>query len=149
MFKKLKNTIILAVTSVVLLAPGIIPGAMSVAFANNVTSGLCSGTNAATTSSNSSSCPTGDAGTFNTNIQNIARTVVNTISIVVGIIAVIFIIYGGFKYITSGGDSGKVTEAKNALIYAIIGLLIVAVSQAIVHFVLSAGSQVNTQASQS
>jgi len=34
------------------------------------------------------------------------------------------IVYGGFKYITSGGDSGKVGGAKNTLIYAIIGLIV-------------------------
>jgi hypothetical protein len=40
------------------------------------------------------------------------------------------------RYITSGGDSTKVSGAKNTLIYAIIGLIIVALAQLIVHFVL-------------
>ena len=47
------------------------------------------------------------------------------------------IIYGGFKYISSGGDSGKVTEAKNTIIYAVIGLVVVALAQFIVQFVLN------------
>jgi hypothetical protein len=47
------------------------------------------------------------------------------------------IIYGGFRYITSGGDSNGVTAAKNTILYAIIGLIIVALAQIIVNFVLN------------
>jgi len=68
------------------------------------------------------------------------RFIINVFSIIVGVVAVIMIIWGGFKYITSGGDSGKVTSAKNTIIYAIIGLIIVALSQFIVQFVLQKAS---------
>ena len=47
------------------------------------------------------------------------------------------IIWGGFKYITSGGAQDKVKGAKDTLLYAIIGLIIVALAQVIVRFVLS------------
>jgi hypothetical protein len=50
------------------------------------------------------------------------------------------VIYGGFKYITSGGDSGKVTSAKNTIVYAAIGLVVVALAQFIVKFVLGKAS---------
>jgi hypothetical protein len=53
------------------------------------------------------------------------------------------IIYGGFKYITSGGDSGNVSGAKNTLVYAIVGLIIVALAQFIVHYVLSTAASTN------
>jgi uncharacterized membrane protein YidH (DUF202 family) len=76
-----------------------------------------------------------DDGT--TNIQDIITTVVNIFSIIVAIVAVIMIIWGGFKYVTSGGDSGNITTAKNTIIYAIIGLVIVALAQFLVQFVLS------------
>lgn len=73
-------------------------------------------------------------------VTNILRTAVNILGVVAGIAAVIMIIISGFRYITSGGDSGKVSAAKNALIYALVGLVIVALSQFLVHFVLkSAG----------
>ena len=62
---------------------------------------------------------------------------VNIFSAIVGIIAVVMIILGGLKYITSGGDSSKVGSAKNTLLYAIIGLVIVVMAQVIIHFVLS------------
>lgn len=69
-------------------------------------------------------------------IQRIVTTIVNIFSIIVGIVAVIMIIWGGFKYITSGGDSGNITSAKNTIIYAILGLVIVALAQFLVQFVL-------------
>lgn len=74
-------------------------------------------------------------------INDILHTVINFFSLIVGVVAVIMIIYGGLKYITSGGDSGNVSGAKNTLIYAIIGLVIVALSQFMVRFVLSKVTQ--------
>ena len=61
----------------------------------------------------------------------------NTILLVVGLISVIMLVYGGLRYILSGGDSKKVTEAKNTILYAIIGLIISLLAYAIVHFVLN------------
>jgi hypothetical protein len=80
-------------------------------------------------------CEPTETGT--SRIQEIIELVVNIFSIIVGIVAVIMIIYGGFKYITSGGDSGNITTAKNTIIYAIIGLVIVALAQFLVQFVLN------------
>jgi hypothetical protein len=70
-------------------------------------------------------------------VNKTITTVINFFSAVVGIISVIMIIYGGFKYISSGGDSGNVQSAKNTIIYAIIGLVVVAMAQFIVQFVLN------------
>ena len=69
-------------------------------------------------------------------IDNIVSIVITTISVIAGVLAVIMIIVSGMKYITSGGDSSKITSAKNSLIYAVIGLVIVVLSQVIVRFVL-------------
>lgn len=70
-------------------------------------------------------------------LNNLIRTVINLFSVVVGVVAVIMIIVGGLKYITSGGDSGNVSGAKNTILYAIIGIIVVALSQFLVRFVLS------------
>ncbi len=78
-------------------------------------------------------CPSdlfGDTGAF--------RQVTNTILYIVGIIAVVMLIIGGIKYVVSGGDSKKVTDAKNTVLYAIIGLVIAFLAFAIVNFVISA-----------
>lgn len=69
-------------------------------------------------------------------VNTIIRLVINVFSLIVGVISVIMIIIGGLKYITSGGDSGNVSGAKNTILYAIIGLVVVALAQVIVRFVL-------------
>ena len=72
----------------------------------------------------------GDTGVF--------KQVTNTILYIVGIIAVIMLIIGGIKYVISGGDAKKVTDAKNTVLYAIIGLVVCFLAFAIVNFVISA-----------
>ena len=87
-------------------------------------------------------CPAdlfGDAGVF--------KQVTNTILYIVGIIAVVMLIIGGIRYVISGGDSKKVTDAKNTVLYAIIGLIIAFLAFAIVNFVISALPSGNTETS--
>lgn len=144
MTKKIKKYLLAAVASFMLLTPGLVPGVAGVASADNsIQNNLCSGTNAAADGGAGAGggCAVQDNG--RTTISNLASKVVNIFSLIVGAVAVIMIIYGGFRYITSGGDSNSVGTAKNTLIYAIIGLIIVAVAQVIVHFVLSNASQIN------
>lgn len=67
------------------------------------------------------------------------RTVTNVINIlfyVIGIIAVIMIIIGGIKYVTSNGDSSSISSAKNTILYAVIGLVVALMAYAIVNFVI-------------
>lgn len=71
---------------------------------------------------------------FNTLRQNI----VNTLGFAGGILAVIMIIYGAFRYVTSNGDASKIKSAKDTILYAVIGLVIVIAAYAIVNFVLGA-----------
>ena len=61
---------------------------------------------------------------------------VEVLSVVVGVVAVVMIMIAGFRYITSGGSSDKITSAKNTLMYALIGIIIVALAQVVVKFVL-------------
>jgi hypothetical protein len=80
------------------------------------------------------SCDPNEAtNTINRTVEN----VINILSIVIGIIAVIVIILAGFRYITSAGNEQTIAAAKKTLIYAIVGLVIVALAQMIVRFVLS------------
>lgn len=70
--------------------------------------------------------------------DGVFNKITSTVLYAVGIVSVIMLIYGGFRYIMSGGDSKKVTDAKNTILYAIIGLIIAVLAYAIVHFVLGA-----------
>lgn len=69
-------------------------------------------------------------------VNNVIKQVVRILSSIVGIVSVIMIILGGFKYVTSGGDSSNVSSAKNTILYAIVGLIVVALAQVIVRYVL-------------
>jgi hypothetical protein len=68
---------------------------------------------------------------------SVVKTAINILSLVVGVAAVIMIIIGGFKYVTSAGDSNSIASAKNTVIYAIVGLIIASLAQVIVRFVLN------------
>lgn len=84
----------------------------------------------------SSVCQTQPAGNplFGTN--GVITKATSIVAMVVGAAAVIMIIVGGFKYITSSGDSTSVESAKNTILFAVIGLVIALVAQSIVIFVL-------------
>jgi cytochrome bd-type quinol oxidase subunit 2 len=69
-------------------------------------------------------------------LTKVIRNVINIFSIIIGIVAVIMIMVGGFKYITAAGDSGNITSARNTIVYALIGLAVAALSQFLVWFVL-------------
>lgn len=70
------------------------------------------------------------------NVNGIIRFGINLISILAGVIAVLMIILSGFKYITAQGDANQISSAKRTLLYALVGLVLVAISQALVRFVL-------------
>lgn len=86
-----------------------------------------------TSTEGSNACTSQDA---NSKVNGLLITIINVFSLIVGIIAVIMIIIGGIRFILSGGDSANVTAARNTILYAIVGLIVVALSQVIVHFVL-------------
>jgi hypothetical protein len=69
-------------------------------------------------------------------VNKVIRLALHLLSIVAGAIAVIMIIVSGFKYITAQGDPNQISSAKSALIYAIVGLVVVVFAQMIVEFVL-------------
>lgn len=74
----------------------------------------------------------------NTNaLPNIIVNIIRAVILISGLIAVIFVIIGGVNYMTSSGDSSKLEKAKKTILYALIGLIIAALSFAIVNFTIS------------
>lgn len=53
-----------------------------------------------------------------------------------GMVAVLFIVLGGISYATSAGDPGKISKAKDTILYAIIGLVVTIISFVAVQFIL-------------
>lgn len=79
-----------------------------------------------------------DANGPNTNtLMSTLTTIINVVLGVVGFIAVVMIIIGGISFITSQGDSSKVTKARNTILYGVVGLVVALLAFAIVNFVLS------------
>jgi hypothetical protein len=70
-------------------------------------------------------------------VSTIMSTVINILSIVVGFAAVVMIVVAGLRFITAGGDSNGIAAARSSIIYALVGLIIVAIAQVLVHFVLN------------
>ncbi|MFA6511765.1 MAG: pilin [Patescibacteria group bacterium] len=74
-------------------------------------------------------------------------TVVNIIQWILGILAllaVVFIIWGGFKWLTSSGDETRIDSAKKTISAAVIGLIIILLAWAIVIFVAGTTANVTT-----
>lgn len=70
-------------------------------------------------------------------VSKTIKSVIQLFQVIVGLISVFMIIYGGLKYITSGGNDNAIKGARNTILYAVIGLVIVVIAQAIVSFVLN------------
>jgi len=64
--------------------------------------------------------------------------IVNFVLIIVGVLALAFLVYGGFLYITSGGNDQTIEKAKSIIINAIIGIVVIGVAAALVNFVIDA-----------
>ena len=138
MSHKIKNYLAIILTFFAITVPALIPVTTFAAACTQIPNEITNGLNAAT-SSPGGTCGTSD---ITSGLKTTAVTVVNILSIVVGIVAVIMIIYGGFRYITSGGESGNVQSAKNTLLFAIVGLVIVALAQVIVRWVIGTSANI-------
>lgn len=88
------------------------------------------GAGSAVCSNNSSGDPIAGPNGVIVNITSI-------LALIAGIVSVSFMVWGGIKYITSGGDSSGVSTAKNTIIAALVGLLVALLARPIVVFIVS------------
>jgi Type IV secretion system pilin len=128
MFKKV--TLIIASLSlffVTLLAPAAL-------FAVNVTQTACNGI------TDSTVCKEAESGQTNNPLfgpEGILTRAISILSIAVGVIAVIVLFVAGIRFVTSQGDSQKVNNARSTIIYAVVGVAVAALAQALVSLVLN------------
>lgn len=73
----------------------------------------------------------------NADLGKLFGTIANTLVFIVGAIAVIMIIVGGLRYVLSSGDAKAAADAKNTILYSVIGIIVAIAAYAIVHFVTS------------
>ena len=69
--------------------------------------------------------------------DSVIKNVINTLLFVVGVASVIVIIVSGIYYVISAGNADTVKKAKNALVYAVVGLVIALLSYTIVNYVVN------------
>lgn len=140
MIQKIRNKLLVIVSMIMFALPIGIPAMVSAqqctpgtnGSSDCIQGGLCKGAQTLSVQQGVQQCSEQGTG-----ITGLIATVINVLSIIVGVVAVIMIIVGGFRYITSGGKQESVTGAKNTILYAIIGLVIVALAQVLVRFVLT------------
>ena len=70
--------------------------------------------------------------------SSIIKRAINIMLFTVGVLSVVMLIFGGFRYVISGGKKESVTNAKNTILYAIVGLLVAVFAYAIINFILGA-----------
>lgn len=63
--------------------------------------------------------------------------ILSTFTFIIGAIAVLMIVIGGLRYVTSNGDPAQLSSAKNTIMYSAVGLVIAVMANAIVNFVLT------------
>jgi len=128
----LKLLLIPAIAFCLLAALG--AGRVSTAFA---VSSICSDTNASSGQNVSSSAFCQDTGTTNPIVGSggILTIVINIISVVAGFVAVIMIVVSGFQMITSSGNPEKISNARNIIIYASVGIVVIAIARLIILFI--------------
>ena len=78
------------------------------------------------------------SGTATGTLITAITDIVNVLLTLAAVIAVIFVIIGGVRYVTSQGDEDAALLAKNTIIYAILGVIVIALSAVIVNFLLGA-----------
>ncbi|HEU5005092.1 MAG TPA: pilin [Candidatus Saccharimonadales bacterium] len=126
MITKIK-TLIIAVLALLPISLAVNP---SFVYADAVQDSIQSGVNQAAGQKGAPSDP-------GNTIANTIKTILNVLSAVAGVAAVIMIVIAGFRLVAGAGSEGSVKAAKSGIIYAMIGLLIVAMAQIIVHFVIA------------
>ena len=124
----IKRFLLSAFALVALLAPGLYSVPAFAATSDNKDA-VCAGVEAAGGTCDNTKENTGQ-------VEKLVSTLINILSWVVGVAAVVVIIIGGLLYVTSAGDPQKATKARQAILYAIIGLVIVALAQTVVRFTI-------------
>ena len=126
----LKKRIQHLVAALLILLSGSLTFAPALAGAATLKNDACSGISQLNGGGN------GCAADGGTSIHNIIVAVLDILSVIVGFVAVIMLVIAGLRFITAGSDSSAVAAARGSIVYALVGLIIVASAQIIVHFVL-------------
>ncbi len=79
----------------------------------------------------------GETGLSSAPLPELIGSLIYTFLGLLGVIFLVLVIYAGFLWMTAGGDEGKVQKAKDYMIRAVIGLVIILASYGIASFVMN------------
>ena len=114
---------------------GVLPVSATTQNSNDASCDSFSGVASGVSCGKNNSSPTnlfGNGGIF--------QTVINIMLFIVGVLAVVMIIFSGIRYTSSRGDPKQVESAKNTLMYSIIGLVIAIFAYAIINWIVFAAT---------
>jgi hypothetical protein len=69
--------------------------------------------------------------------NSIFSDITNIVVWVAGAAAVLILILGGIRYVTSGGDANKVSSAKNTIIAALLGIVVIVLARSLINYVVN------------
>jgi hypothetical protein len=82
----------------------------------------------------STKIPTNNIPVINSN--DVLTSVINMVYVAGGITAVLTIIIAGYMYVISGGNPAEVEKSKNAILYAVIGLIVIGAAFTLTNYVI-------------
>ena len=121
--------------SLLLVSGCIVAAPLSVQAGSNIVGTVCDGNN--NTGSSAVCTDTKNVNPAANPIIDRFQKITLIVAYVAGGAAVLMILVGSIKYITSSGDSNKISSAKNTIIYALIGVIIIVLAASIIEFVVS------------
>lgn len=71
-----------------------------------------------------------------TNLPSVLNTIINVVLIALFLVAFAYLVYGGSQFLTSSGDADKVATARNTILYAIIGVVVIALSYVLLNYII-------------
>lgn len=77
-------------------------------------------------------------GTDNTNLSTVFGSIIALVLLIAAIVAFFYLIVSGFQYITAGGEAEKATKARQGIINAIIGIVVILISYVVITYVVGA-----------
>jgi Type IV secretion system pilin len=125
--KSARTIIVTSALFALAFAPLLGTGLAAAASATSAKGEVCQGLGEA-----SGNCTAGQNSELNTAMTN----ALNVLSVIAGFTAIVMIIISGIRFMTAAGDPSGIASARTSLIYALVGLVVVAMAQFIVHFVL-------------
>jgi hypothetical protein len=126
MIKKFLLSLIILIYPIIMLAPQGVSAFSP--FQGDCSGGSANGSAICTDGSKTSNPISGSSG--------ILYKITILVAFISGIVAIILIIVSAIKFMTSGGDTQKVSSAKNSLVNTIIGLVIITLAASIISFVV-------------